>query len=107
MIPLLINHSADLEAEDGDGLRPIHVAAQSGHHIALLALLSAGADVYSVTPRRWNAMHYAVVGGHVDAARLLAYWDSDTGVMVKQRNSSGVTPIDMCRCVLGHGEKQS
>lgn len=98
IIPLLVSHGADLEAEDDDGLRPIHLAAKAGRHVALLALLTAGADLYSVTPRKRNALHLSVAGRHGDATRLLAYWDSDVGGLGRQRDAAGATPIDLGRC---------
>lgn len=98
LIPLLVSHGADLEARDGDGLRPIHVAAKTGQHVALLTLLAAGADAWSVTPRRWNALHYSIAGGHLDTTRLLAYWDADSGVLVRQNNSAGVAAMELGRC---------
>lgn len=97
-IPLLVSHGADLEARDGDGLRPIHVAAKTGRHVALLALLAAGADAWSVTPRKWNALHYSIAGGFFDATRLLTYWDADSGVLGRQKNSAGVAAMDLGRC---------
>lgn len=107
LIPLLVSHGADLEAEDDDGLRPIHLAAKAGRHVALLALLSAGADLYSVTPRKRNALHHSVAGRHGDATRLLAYWDSDSGGLGRQRNAAGATPIDLGRCDGGMGKWES
>ena len=95
---MLVSHGADLEARDGEGLRPIHVAARAGRHAALLALLAAGADAWSLTSRRWNALHYSVVGGHLETTRLLAYWDADSGVLGRQKNSAGVAATDLGRC---------
>eukprot|EP00903_Cladosiphon_okamuranus_P019482 g17915.t1 len=97
LIPMLVSHGADLEARDGEGLRPIHVAAKTGRHVALLALLAAGADAWSVTPRKWNALHYSIAGGHLETTRLLAYWDADSGVFSRQKNSAGVTAMDLGR----------
>ena len=99
-IPLLVSHGGDLEARDGDGLRPIHYAAKAGKHATLLSLLVAGAHPGTVTPRRWNALHYAVAFGHSDAVRLLAWWDSDSGALLRQKNSAGVTPRDLSRYFL-------
>lgn len=101
LVPLLVSHGADLEARDGDGLRPVHVAAKTGRHVELLALLAAGADAWSTTPRKWNALHYSVAGGHLDATRLLAYWDADSGILGKQKNSAGVAAMDLGRCGRG------
>lgn len=98
LIPLLVSHGANLEATDGEGLRPVHIAARAGRHVAIMALLSAGADVHPVTPRRWNALHFAAAGGHVDTARLLVYWDADSGVLSRQKNAAEATPVDLARC---------
>lgn len=92
-----MSHGADIEACDGDGLRPIHVAAKTGRHVALIALLAAGADAWSLTPRKWNALHYSVAGGHLSTTRLLAFWDSDSGVFGRQTNSAGRTATDLTR----------
>lgn len=98
MISLLVSHGADMEAQDSDGLRPVHFAAKAGQHVTLLALLTAGADPYPLTRRGWNALHYSVAGGHVDATRLLTYWDSDCGSFGIQKNSTGALPMDLGRC---------
>lgn len=98
VVPLLVSHGADMEAQDGDGLRPVHFAAKAGQHVALLALLTAGADPYPLTRRGWNALHYSMAGGHVDATRLLTYWDSDCGALGSQNNSAGALPMDLGRC---------
>lgn len=98
-----MSHGADLEAKNGDGFRPLHLAAKEGRHVALLALLTAGANAYSVTPRRWNALHYAMATGDADATRLLAYWDSDSGILGKQKNCAGVTPMALRRYNTVHG----
>ena len=98
VVPLLVSHGADLEAQDDDGLRPVHFAAKTGRHVALLALLTAGADPYPLTRRGWNALHYSMAGGHVNATRLLAYWDSDCSALGSQKNSAGALPMDLGRC---------
>lgn len=87
-----------MEAQDSDGLRPVHIAAKTGRHVALLALLTAGADPHTLSRRGWNALHYSVAGGHADATRLLAYWDSDCGALGSQRNRAGALPMDLGRC---------
>ncbi|CAM9962215.1 unnamed protein product [Ectocarpus fasciculatus] len=97
LIPLLLSHGTRLEAQDANGLRPIHFAARTGRHIALLALLTAGADPWSVTSRRWNALHYSVASGSLWCTRLLAYWDSDSGVLARQESSAGTTAMDLGR----------
>ncbi|CAM9689933.1 unnamed protein product [Ectocarpus sp. 4 AP-2014] len=97
VIPMLVSHGTSLEAQDADGLRPIHFAARKSRHIALLALLTAGADPWSVTSRRWNALHYSAASGSLWCTRLLAYWDSDSGVLARQENSAGTTAMDLGR----------
>ncbi|CAM9896306.1 unnamed protein product, partial [Hapterophycus canaliculatus] len=97
LIPLLVSHGADLEAQDDEGLRPIHFAAKTGRHVALLSLLTAGADPWAETPRGWNALHFSVVGRHEDATRLLAYWDSDSGIYGARKNCKGATAADLGR----------
>ncbi|CAB1096907.1 unnamed protein product [Ectocarpus sp. CCAP 1310/34] len=97
VIPMLVSHGTSLEAQDADGLRPIHFAARKGRHIALLALLTAGADPWSVTSRRWNALHYSAASGSLWCTRLLAYWDSDSGVLARQENSAGTTAMALGR----------
>lgn len=103
VIPMLVSHGTSVEAQDADGLRPIHFAARKGRHIALLALLTAGADPWSVTSRRWNALHYSSASGSLWCTRLLAYWDSDSGVLARQENRAGTTAMDLGRCVNAKG----
>lgn len=95
---MLVSHGANLEAQDYDELCPTYIAAKAGWHVALHPILSAGADLWSATPTRWNALHFAAVGGDTDAVRLLVYWDSDAGVLSRQKNTAETIPAELARC---------
>ncbi|XP_063601791.1 serine/threonine-protein phosphatase 6 regulatory ankyrin repeat subunit C-like [Penaeus indicus] len=53
------------------GLRPVHLASQSGHGSTLQALVRAGADPDSKGPDGFRAVHYASKGGHVEVLKAL------------------------------------
>ncbi|CAM9614224.1 unnamed protein product, partial [Choristocarpus tenellus] len=93
IVSLLTTHGADLEAEDNDGLRPLHVAAKAGEPRVVLCLLTAGASLYVSTPQHgWNTLHFAARGDNEDTTRLLSYWDADVGQLRRRRNNAGITP---------------
>jgi cyclin-dependent kinase inhibitor 2D len=43
---LLLEHGADVEAQDGDHATPLHLAARSGKHWTVVVLLSRGANAH-------------------------------------------------------------
>ena len=68
----LINHRADIKAEDEDGRTALHRAAENGHNETVLILVEHGAEVntkeakYGQTP-----LHLAALNGHKAVAQTL------------------------------------
>lgn len=78
---LLIRNGADIEAPDGNGYVPLHVAAASGIEAACRPLLRAGArpDVknsYGSTP-----LHIACLNGHLSICKILVEHGADIEVI--------------------------
>ncbi|GJN17287.1 hypothetical protein PR202_gb04342 [Eleusine coracana subsp. coracana] len=61
----------DLECEDVEGHRPLHLAVEGGHVAAVELLLDAGADVNARTRRGATPLQVAEVMGHDAIAHLL------------------------------------
>ncbi len=56
----------DLEARDGQGRTPVHVAAFASHEDAIAALAEAGADMNALENARYDAVTIAAVADDVD-----------------------------------------
>jgi ankyrin repeat protein len=54
----IMAHNPNLEIEDAKKLRAIHYAAESGHQVALEALIAKGVDVNAVDDNNRTALHY-------------------------------------------------
>ena len=80
------------------GGTPLLVAAQNGHTNICGLLLAYGSDVNEMQhKRKFTALHYAVVGGHVAVVEALLSW----GAAVDQQDHGGVTPLHAA-CQEGH-----
>jgi ankyrin repeat protein len=54
----IMDHDPNLEIEDAEKLRAIHYAAESGHQMALEALIAKGVNVNAVNEDNRTALHY-------------------------------------------------
>jgi uncharacterized protein len=60
-----------LEARDGNGRTPLHVATFAHQRTAIAALIASGADTSALDRDRYDAVTIAAVAGDEDALRLL------------------------------------
>ena len=84
----LIEHRADVKAQDNDGWAPLHLALQTGQADAARMLVERGADVTAQNKDGETPLHLAVRSGHVDIARILIKRGADVTV----RNNDTRTP---------------
>ena len=62
---------AEIECLTGEGLSPLHLAAQWGHVSTVEVLLSSGADIESVSCEGLRPIHSAVCAKRIDVVRVL------------------------------------
>ena len=86
---LLIEHSADVAAQDEDGTTPLYGASSWGRVDLARLLIEHGADVAAQSNNGTTPLHQASSGGHVDLARLLI----ERGADAAARNKDGTTPL--------------
>lgn len=85
---------AMMEAEDYQGLRPIHTAA-SVSEVIVAWLISRGANLSVLTHQRQNPLHIAASAKHANTIGLLleSYPYTERQNAVNQRDKSGQTPL--------------
>ena len=71
VVTALIDARANVNAKDGGGFTPLHLAAFRGDPYVTETLLACGADVRLRTDSRKTALDLADEGGHVEVARRL------------------------------------
>jgi ankyrin repeat protein len=71
VVTALIDARANVNAKDGGGFTPLHLAAFRGDAYVTELLLARGADVRLRTDGRKTALDLADEGGHVEVARRL------------------------------------
>jgi ankyrin repeat protein len=108
-LSVLLQHGADMSAEDTKGDTPLHLAAWAGNVEALASLLTHGADVDRLSGRDgYSPLWCAISANHIDAARLLL----KHGARVSLRSGSGLMPLHqaavtgqsaMCELLLERG----
>lgn len=70
MLQFLVEHGADVNARDVEGLSALHLAAANRRVHTLEKLVSLGVDVHAKSFLGQTALHVAAANGHVDAAQV-------------------------------------
>jgi ankyrin repeat protein len=65
------SHGADIEAKDGVGDTPLHLACSWGHLAIVKALLAVGANILAATIHGRLPIDCAVIGKHSEVAKCL------------------------------------
>lgn len=71
MVALLIQHDADVEALDNNGVSPLYAAAHYGDAAVAQALIGAGADLMRMNPSTgYTPVHEMALRGHAELLAL-------------------------------------
>ena len=105
---LLIEHGADVAAQNKDGWTPLHQSSEGDHVDMARLLVEHGADVAAQDKHGLTPLHQASIRGHVDVSRLLIKHGADVAAQSKH----GWTPlhqasirghVDVARLLIEHG----
>ena len=89
LVELLLNRGAEVNAQDRNGVIPLHYAAiRSSEAVAML--LHRGADVRAVNQQKQTPLHLAAQNANIEAIRLLL----SAGADPMARDQEGRTPLD-------------
>lgn len=86
-----------VEAKDGAGRTPLHMAANGGHVDIFELLIEKGADPKVKTQANTTTLHYAALGGHLNIVNRLI----ELGVGLDEKNFQTATPLYYA-CMNGH-----
>ena len=108
VIRYLIEHTADVAAQDNNGLTPLHLASLWGHMDLACFLIERGADVTAQNKHGLTPLHLALRHGCVEVARFLI----EHGADATARHDNGLAPlhlasflgdIELVQFILKHG----
>ena len=90
MVRSLVQHGADVNAAEGDGMTALHWAAEHGNRDLASFLVGAGASVRAVTRiGAHTPLHVAAKAGNPQVARVLI----DAGADVSALTTTGAAPL--------------
>ncbi|XP_056136842.1 cyclin-dependent kinase 4 inhibitor D [Lampris incognitus] len=89
---LLLEHGADPNVQDRQGIAPVHDAARAGFLDTLQVLVEYGASVNIPDQNGTLPIHIAIREGHRDLVEFLAPRSN-----LKHANTSGHTAVDVAR----------
>src|SRR6267154_2145035 len=87
----LLDHGADVTAQDQDGQTPLHLASSRGQPEIVRILVKRGADVTSINKDKSTPLHLAAQEGRVVVAGILI----DRGADAAARNRDGEIPLHL------------
>ena len=87
----LLEHGADVSAQDEGWKTPLHLALRMGHIDVAYMLIERGADVSSQDEYRDSPLRLALQMGHIDVAYMLI----ERGADVSARDNSGKSPLHL------------
>ncbi|KAM3935712.1 uncharacterized protein RB166_002855 [Leptodactylus fuscus] len=88
LVSVLLEHGADPELQDNEGLTPLLVAAYEGQEEVAELLLEAGANPDRSGKDQMTPLLAAASGGHAETVRVLLLWGASTDVTDKEGRSA-------------------
>ncbi|MCX5922885.1 MAG: ankyrin repeat domain-containing protein [Candidatus Dependentiae bacterium] len=88
-IKSILDLKADIEIQNSEGKRPLHLAAFAGHKKTMEVLIACKADVIARDYVAETPLHNAVNRGHVDCAQYLL----DNNASIEATNETDETPL--------------
>jgi ankyrin repeat protein len=106
LVRFLLDEGADIEAANGGGFTPLHLAAHGGHRDVVTLLLEKGADINAVNQQmNMTVLDFAflaeIQAGKLDVAPFLI--EKGAEFDVNKKNRFGYTNLDMA-IVFGYVE---
>ena len=99
-IDLLVAKGADVNARDGNGRTPIHVAAFASNDMALKALAAAGADMNALEGQAYDVVTIAAVADDPELMSLALELGNDPGLITSPYDGTAL----IAAAHLGHVE---
>jgi hypothetical protein len=72
LVRFLLDRGADIEEKASEAESPLMLAAWQGYPGMVRLLLERGANPYYVTPKGWDVLDFAKMGGDADVVAMLA-----------------------------------
>ncbi|KAI1193233.1 ankyrin [Nemania serpens] len=92
---MLVDHGADVNLQDRDGISPLAESIQRNRHAITNKLLqNSFIDTAILDGCRRSILHHAAVSADKDMLRLLASYDLE-GLDPNDRDTDGLTPLDI------------
>lgn len=93
IITALLQHGADCNAKDSNGLTPLAHAAMNGHNEIVKLLLSHGARVSEVDDQRRTVLHWAVIRQREGVLKVLLEHCGREHVLIDRYDNAGRAPV--------------
>ena len=89
IVQYLLQHGADMDHVDNEGISPLWNAAKNGHLAVLQHLLELGADKDNANNNGTSPLYVAAQNGHLPVVKYLL----DQGADKDKANNEGATPL--------------
>jgi Ankyrin repeats (3 copies)/Ankyrin repeats (many copies) len=104
---LLLEHGADIDAQDRDDEAVLHLASEHGEVEVVQLLLQHNVKINAEGMAKWTPLHNASRFGHISATRLLLKYGADVNARGRYDNTALILAsmsghLEVVRLLLGH-----